>query len=213
MRYNNFSYIYPPRPKNAAPIIDIQKYDNGMMLGQPKFNGSNCTIYTNRHEFKIFNRHKDKLTNFNLTTEEMSANLFKCEKGKWMAINGEYLNKNKNDETGVPFNHKLIIFDILVFDSDYLLSKSFENRVNLLDDIYGTNETKKNYLYQISDNIYRTKTYNTGFVNLYTDLSKIDLVEGLVLKRANAKLELGLTEDNNSKSQIKFRKPTKNYQF
>jgi hypothetical protein len=38
-------------------------------------------------------------------------------------------------------------------------------------------------------------------------------VEGLVLKRKNAKLEVGTSENNNSKSQIKARKPTKNYKF
>ena len=130
-----------------------------------------------------------------------------------MFINGEYLNKNKNDETGDSFNHKLIIFDILVYNSDYLLGKSFVERVNLLDEIYGTEDSEKKYLYFIDKNIYRTKTYYDGFANLYTDLSKIDMIEGLVLKRQNAKLELGITEDNNSKSQVKFRKRTLNYSF
>ena len=213
MRYNNFSYIYPCRPKNAAPIQDIQKYDNGMMLAQPKFNGSNCTIFTNGIDVKVFNRHKERLTNFNLTNEEICENIFKGERGKWMVINGEYLNKNKNDETGDSFNHKLIIFDILVYNSDYLLGKSFVERVNLLDEIYGTEDSEKKYLYFIDKNIYRTKTYYDGFANLYTDLSKIDMIEGLVLKRQNAKLELGITEDNNSKSQVKFRKRTLNYSF
>lgn len=213
MRYNNFSYIYPCRPKNAAPIIDIQKYDNGMMLAQPKYNGSNCLIFTNGIEAKVFNRHKDRLTNFNLTNQEILQDIFKGEIGKWMVINGEYLNKNKNDETADSFNHKFIIFDILVYNSEYLIGKTFQERVQLLDELYGTEDSEKKYLYGISKNIYRTKTYYTDFVNLYANLAKIDMIEGLVLKRMNAKLELGITEDNNSKSQIKFRKPTKNYQF
>jgi len=213
MRYNNFSYIYPCRPKNAAPIQDIIKYDNGMMLCQPKYNGSNCTIFTNGIETKVFNRHKDKLTNFNLTNEDIIQNIFKGEVGKWMVINGEYLNKNKNDERGLPFNHKLIIFDILVYESDYLIGKSFADRVELLDNLYGIDDSEKNYLFSVSNNIYRTKTYQTNFVDLYTNLSKIDMIEGLVLKRLNAKLELGITEDNNSKSQIKFRKKCANYLF
>jgi len=213
MKYNNFRYIYPCRPKNAAPPADVSKYDNGLMLCQPKFNGSNCSIYTNGVEWKIYNRHNDRLTNFNLSPIEMSNNLFKCERGKWMLINGEYLNKAKNDETGEQFNHKLIIFDILVHDSDHLLGKSFEERVDLMERLYGLNTCHKDYLHQISDNIYYTKTYYTGFQDIYERLSKIDMIEGLVMKRRSAKLELGITEDNNSKSQIKFRKATKNYQF
>jgi hypothetical protein len=41
----------------------------------------------------------------------------------------------------------------------------------------------------------------------------IDMVEGLVLKRKSAKLEVGSTENNNTKSQIKVRKATKNYKY
>jgi hypothetical protein len=39
------------------------------------------------------------------------------------------------------------------------------------------------------------------------------MIEGVVLKRKNAKLEIGNTENNNYKSQIKSRKVTKNYKF
>jgi uncharacterized protein involved in outer membrane biogenesis len=39
------------------------------------------------------------------------------------------------------------------------------------------------------------------------------MIEGVVLKRANARLELGATEQNNIKSQLKSRKPTKNYKY
>ena len=39
------------------------------------------------------------------------------------------------------------------------------------------------------------------------------MIEGLVLKRSNAKLELGTSELNNTKSQIKIRKSTKNYKY
>ena len=213
MLYPRFSYIYPPRPKNAAPVQDIPKYDNGSMVFQPKFNGSNCSIYTNGIEWKIFNRHNERLTNFNLTPEEMSSNLFKCDRGQWMFVNGEYLNKSKKDENGETFNHKLIIFDLPVFDGDYLLNSTFQERIELMDNIYGTEECEKDYLYQISDNIYRTKSYYTGYSALYNKLSVIDMIEGFVGKRKTAKLEMGTTEQNNCKSQVKFRKPTKNYQF
>lgn len=213
MLYNTFSFIYPTRPKNAAPTPDIQRYDNNLMFAQPKLNGSNCSIYTNGIEWKIFNRHNERLTNFNLSPVEMSDTLFKCERGRWIQINGEYMNKAKNDENGNLFNHKLVIFDTLVFNSDHLIGRSFQERVNLLDHVYGTKDSDTQHLYKISDNIYRVKTYEKGFVDLYNSIIKTDMMEGLVLKRKAAKLELGLTEDNNSKSMIKFRKPTKNYKY
>jgi hypothetical protein len=48
---------------------------------------------------------------------------------------------------------------------------------------------------------------------LYDTLTPIDLIEGFVLKRKNARLEIGNTELNNVKSQIKCRKETKNYKY
>ena len=39
------------------------------------------------------------------------------------------------------------------------------------------------------------------------------MVEGWVLKRKNARLEVGNTENNNVKSQLKARKPTRNYKY
>ena len=48
---------------------------------------------------------------------------------------------------------------------------------------------------------------------LYDRLTPIDMIEGLVMKRKSARLEMGNTELNNVKSQIKCRKETKNYKY
>jgi len=213
MKYSTYSYIYPPRPKNAIPTSDITRWDNNMMLGQPKMNGSNCTIYTDGVRFMNMNRHNQRLTNFQISQAELLELYKPVEKGSFLVINGEYMNKSKSDENGVVFNHKFVIFDLLVLNSDYLVGSTFDSRVKTLDQLYGTNECEKDYLYQYSDNIFRVKTYYNDFVNLYDKFSKIDMVEGLVMKRKSAKLEIGTTENNNSKSQVKARKPTKNYKF
>ena len=162
MKYPVYRYIYPPRPKNAIPHLDLNSYDNNTMFGQPKLDGSNCLIFTDGKTVKVMNRHSQPLTKFEIPTDEI-LKLYKGT-GGWTVINGEYMNKSKRDEIGKTFNHKLVIFDILVNDGDYLITK-------------------------------------------------IDMVEGLVLKRKNARLEIGNTELNNIKSQVKCRKPTKNYKF
>ena len=133
--------------------------------------------------------------------------------GSWIVLNGEYMNKNKSDETNKPFNHKFVIFDILAYDGDYLVGKTFEERVQLLDTLYGKVDSEKEYLYKNSENVYRVKSYLNGFKDLFDKLTPIDMIEGLVLKRSNAKLELGTSELNNTKSQIKIRKSTKNYKY
>ena len=210
-KYNTYRYIYPPRPKNAIPPSDLDFWDGGSLLAQPKFNGSNCVIFTNGEDSMIMNRHNQRLTNFRLTPDEIK-DIYRGD-GDWMVINGEYMNKNKKDETNKAFNHKLVIFDILTLDGEYLVGQTFSQRVELLDDIYGKVKCDKDYVYKISDNVYRVKSYDGGFTDLFETLTPIDMIEGLVMKRKNAKLEIGTNEMNNIKSQIKCRKVTKNYKF
>lgn len=215
MKYTNYRYIYPCRPANAISPEDLNYWDNGSMLAQLKMNGSNCLIFTNGEIVKAMNRHNQVLTNFQISKDEVIQNLYKPLnlKGKWLVVNGEQLNKSQLDERGTTFNHKLILFDILVYDSEYLVGQTFEERVNLLDGIYGQNGSNKDYLWGVSDNIYRVKSHNTGFKSLFDTFTKIPIVEGLVMKRKNAKLELATTEKNNWRSQLKCRKPTKVYKY
>ncbi len=213
MNYNGFSYIYPPRPKNACTPKDISRWDSNMMVAQPKMNGSNCTIFTNGKNVYVMNRHNQNLTNFRIEKSEILGMYSVCEPGKWLVLNVEYMNKSKLDENLNTFNHKFIIFDILVFNSEYLVGTTFEDRISLLDKLYGTRESCKEYLYQFSENIFRVKTFKNNFETLFNQFIKIDMIEGIVCKRKTARLELGITENNNSKSQVKFRKPTKNYKY
>ena len=212
MKYNSYRYIYPPRPRNPIKSDELNFWDNGTLTAQPKINGSNVVIFMDGTRNMIMNRHNQRLTNFELSQSELQ-NLYKCNPGELMVINGEYLNKSKQDERGITFNHKLIIFDILVFKSDYLIGSTFSERITLLDELYGTKDSEKSFLYSISDNVYRVKSYETGFKQIYDELIKIDMIEGLVLKRKNAKLEIGNTENNNTKSQLKARKNCKLYKY
>jgi ATP-dependent DNA ligase len=151
------------------------------------------------------------LTNFRISDEEVK-NMYRGN-GGWIVLNGEYLNKNKSDETNQPFNHKFVIFDILAYDGDYLVGKTFEERIQLLDTLYDQIDSEKEYLYKISDNVYRVKSYTIDFKNIFDKLTPIDIIEGLVMKRKNARLEMGTSELNNVKSQLKCRKATKNYKY
>lgn len=204
--YRSFQYIFPPRPKNPIPPSDLKMWDNNTMIAQPKINGSNCSIYLNGKDMWVYNRHGQRLTGFDIQKSE----IYQLYSGKgWMVLNGEFTNKAKLSHDKTPFRNKLCIFDILVSESKHLIGVSFEERIKILDEQFPVND----YITQITDNIFRINSYRNDFVNLFESLSKIDMVEGLVLKRKTAKLEVGATEINNHKSQIKVRKPTKNYKF
>jgi hypothetical protein len=210
MKYNNYKYIFPPRPKNAIQSSDLDFWDNNTLLAQPKLNGSNSVIFTNGEKVIVMNRHNGRLTNVQVPMEEILS----IYKGKgWMVLNAEYMNKSKSDENRKVFNHKFVIFDILVLNGDSLVGKTFQERVILLDQLYGTKACEKPYLYGISENIYRVKSYTSNFLDLYNDLVEIDMIEGLVLKRKSARLEAGTSELNNTKSQIKCRKKCNSYRY
>lgn len=210
MKYPTYRYIYPPRPKNNIPDSELEFWDNDSLISQPKLNGSNCVIFTDGVKVIVMNRHNQRLTNFRISDDEIKS----IYRGNgWMVINGEYMNKSKSDEDRRVFNHKFVIFDILALDGEYMVGKTFEERISLLDELYDIEDSEKSYLYSITENIYRVKSYKSGFKKLYDRLSIIDMIEGLVLKRRTAKLEIGTSELNNVKSQIKCRKPTKNYKY
>lgn len=209
-KYLNYRYIFPPRPKNAIPDTELNFWDNGSLIAQPKLNGSNCVIFTDGVKTIVMNRHNQRLTNFNLSDNEIKD----IYRGNgWMILNGEYMNKSKSDENSQVFNHKFVIFDILAFDGEYLVGKTFEERIKLLDELYGQVDSEKDYLFNVTENIYRVKSYLTGFKQFFDKYTPIDMIEGLVMKRKNARLELGTSENNNIKSQLKCRKATKNYKY
>lgn len=209
-KYLNYRYIFPPRPKNAIPDTELSFWDNGSLLAQPKLNGSNCVIFTNGEKTIVMNRHNQRLTNFNISDNEIK-DIYRGE--GWMILNGEYMNKSKSDENSQVFNHKFVIFDILGFNGEYLVGKTFEERVILLDEIYGQVDSDKEYLFKVTENVYRVKSYTVDFKNIFDKLTPIDMLEGLVMKRKNARLELGTSENNNTRSQLKCRKATRNYKY
>lgn len=211
MRYDSYRYIFPPRPENKIPVGYLQDYDDGeTFMAEPKFNGDNGVIFFNSKEIIPMNRHNKKLIHWKLDPKEL-RNLF--PKG-WNCLNGEYMAKSKKDETNTIFNHKFIIFDKLIYNSEYLIGTTFEERWNMLYDRFGNKIVGENeYSYQISENIWLVKRWLNDFTNIWNEIIKIDMIEGFVLKKRDWKLQPGNSEKNNHLGQIKCRKSTLNYSY
>lgn len=208
--YPKYTYIYPPRPEVKIPSPAIIKFDDRSMVAQPKFNGSNCTLYLQAAEFTVGNRHQGTIGNFKLKAPEI-LKLHTGSKG-FRVVVGEYMNKSKKDATGKVWNDKFVIFDILVNDGVHLIGSTYEERLELLHDIY-TTRAYNEYVDQITENCFLIKTFEGNFTALYNEVVKVDMLEGLVLKTKKAKLENGVSERNNQGWQLKARKSTKNYNF
>jgi hypothetical protein len=206
--YLKFKHIYPPRPEYAISPDQLVKYEQDH-FAQPKMNGSCTSIYIKGNEFKYYNRHaKPTVAHFKLTIEDLKVLNCGNESDKWNIIVGEYMNKSQNGIDGKPWNHKFVIFDIIVYNGEYLLGTTFEERVKLLDELFDTVDENE-YLYKITDKIFRVKTFYNNFLSRWNEIIKIGMIEGFVLKKKNQKLMRGLTEKNNLSH--KCRKPTKNY--
>ena len=208
VKYDKFRYMYPPRPEYKITPEQLSNYEKDH-LSQVKMNGSCCEIYIQGDEFRYFGRHQNEnLSNFKLKIDDLRV--LNCGNNNYNVIVGEYMNKNQNGLDGKPWNHKFVIFDILVYNGEYLLGTTFEERVKLLDDIFGQIDENE-YLYKINDNVFRVKTFYDIFLERWKNIIKIGMLEGLVLKKKEQKLTRGLSEKNNLSH--KCRKPTKNYNF
>lgn len=210
------TYIYPPRPEVKIPSSDLHKFDDGTYFGQTKYNGSCCVLFVTETDHKAWNRHKEPMSNF-------KANISTLHRGKGqMVLCGEYLNKSQPGEGDSNLNHKFVIWDIIGYENEWLIGATTEQRLELLETLYPCHrmvvndkglQTFKHLCCTDMDDVFKAPTYTHGFYSLYNEIVKTPLYEGFVLKKRDAKLEMGFGEKNNTQWQLKCRKQTKNYPY
>lgn len=216
--YNHFQYIYPPRPEHKTPSNSLKGFEDCGYIAQPKYNGSCCMVFTNGVQVEVWNRHKQRL----LVSAQLDFSALAQVSDKWFVFAGEYLNKGKLGENGNKEADKFVIWDCLVWAGEYLVGKTLTYRLDLLELIYpcersiiGDNgiEMYEHLCCTRYKGIYKAPTYTGNFDYLYKRVVRTDLYEGLVLKKADSKLQFGFNELNNHEWQIKCRKETKLYNF
>jgi ATP-dependent DNA ligase len=219
MDYNNFRYVYPPRAEEKIIPEELDDYDNGEFIAQIKYNGSCCCIFTNGEEHLIFNRHGERKA-FPKSLDV--AGIHADTKG-WMVVAGELMDKSKRGEDGSILTG-FVMWDLLVLNGQYLVGRTAEERIVLLNEVhpnmsqpfvnYSGKLVNNEYLHATGvDGLYKAPSFVSYFSPLFDAVKKVDAYEGLVLKKANAKLSFGYNQSNNSAWQVKVRKPTKNYAF
>lgn len=217
MKYSSYKFLYPPRPENKISPARIVDYDNGDYAAQIKYNGDCCPVFLPGPGLSIIrNRHNQP------KTKAEGINLGQMHNGNgWMVVCGELMDKSKKGEDGEILKG-FIIWDILVWNGEYLVGSTLRQRLELLETMFpsvrmaatktGLQEFE-HLLFTGIPGIYRAPTYVQHLDQLFKDVVPTDAYEGLVLKKLDAKLELGFHEKNNSAWQLKARKETKNYQF
>ncbi len=217
MKYDTYRFLYPPRAAKKIMARDLQRYDNGEYIGQPKYNGDASVVAISQDAKVIRNRH-DEVKDHVDKSIDFDALRSLCP--GWLVLAGEMLDKAQADEHGIKIKG-FVIWDILVYDGKYLINSTLSERIDLLDSLFRTSGMivgdsgmlqYKHMLFTQFAGIYRAPSYLCQFKDVYDDLVKTPLYEGIVLKKINAKLEVGLNEKNNSGWQLKVRKATQNYQ-
>ena len=209
IEYKRFRYLYPPRPEVKSPASSIPTFEKMGLWAQPKLNGSCALIFTDGSQSIIMNRHNELFKRELITREDIQS----IHRGSgWMVLVGELMNKSQKDEHNQVFNDKFVIFDLLVFDSQYLLNTTFEERLNVLDSIYESSADRLG-VRKISEKFYIAEVFKNNLLSQWHHLVNIHMHEGLVLKKPSAKLSTGYVEKNNTMWQVKIRKSTKNYSY
>ena len=71
MKFPNYKFIFPPRPKNSVSPTELNYFENQGLLSQPKINGSNTLLFLNKEQLIVMNRHGQRLTGFSINTDEI----------------------------------------------------------------------------------------------------------------------------------------------
>lgn len=216
MNYDQYKYLFPPRPDLAVPVSALTMYDKqNKFVAQPKLNGSCTVLFMNETETVLMTRHNEP---FKRKPELADEEFHRLYKGSgWMVLVGEYMNKSQANMDNIVFNQKFVVFDILVFNGVQLLGYSVEARLALLESLYGDSRAVyDDFIDSIlgNQNLYLVKWFTEGFTTLFDMMKNSSMYEGLVLKKRSAKLsQMDREKGPNNVTQLKFRKPTRKYTY
>lgn len=189
-----------------------------MWWGQPKLNGDAIVIFTNGTEVHVYDRHKKPYKKTIVHLSSLVHELFNNAGCKgWIVLCGEHMTKSKKDENDLVWNGNIMLWDIIVLDGEELVGCQYTQRYAKMEELLRTKEQEKSkrpYLKTTSVvGVFLPVNFEKDLHKEWDSLTKIDMVEGFVLKNKTAVLEAGHSASNNSRSFLKIRKPTKIYRY
>lgn len=214
MPYRRWSYIYPPRPKTAVPYGDIVRYRDGRWMAQLKLNGTrNLIAVSPEGDVGFWNRHQERHRAWTPTPAitEAVRRRFAC--GKWVVLDSELLHSKH-----ASVKNTIYLFGALVLESRWLVGETYESSYGGLASACGNPTTPVDgyggFVSDIGGGLWLARMIeHQRWDEAWAVAESTPIVEGIVLKRVGAKLEMGCSADNNGSWMIRCRKSTKNFQF
>lgn len=211
MRFDEWRYLYPPRPdtKGAIPPMALDKREGEGWISQAKLNGTcNIMAVAPDRTIKAMGRHEDVHKMWSPSAHTSAA--FKDLPGKgWYVFVAELMHSKVTDGP----RDTNYINDILVADGEYLVGTRFVDRQLIISDLFGLEARPATLThYEIDDHTWVARNYTEGFRGFYDQMTKPEQ-EGIVLKRATAKLAMCSKEASNTTWLLKCRQRGKNFSF
>ena len=217
MMMNTSRFIFPPRTELACEMDNNDSlkmflaFDD--VIGQLKLNGSRICIYISpTNKIEAWDRHKKNVSHYLTQGMKDEISSLNYPKGKWNVFDGELLQLKNSAK---QFKERIVLFDTLVWDSQWLIDETYLNRYNLLSQLIKPLRIFDVDIKVGGYHILTLKNYGKDeLTNTWTNvIKKHDIVEGFVLKRTGyfSRLERGNSVINNSHWMLRVRKATKNH--
>jgi hypothetical protein len=210
MVFDEWTYLWPPRPEKAVSKALLQFYENQGWLAQIKLNGT-CNVMAvapDRQSVRCMSRHNDEHRAWHPSAH--TADAFKKLPGDgWYVFLAELMHSKVPGIKDINYVH-----DVLVTDGDYLVGTALADRQALLFKLFDIDPKAKGPIshHVIDEHTWLARPHTTNFSKLFESLTAPEY-EGLVLKNPNSKLVMCSRQSSNSGWQVKCRKPLKNFGF
>ncbi len=212
--YDSWSYIYPPRPKAAVPYEGIVRYMDGSWMAQLKMNGTrNIIAVSPEGDVEFWNRHQERHRAWRPTPAIIKAVRRRFACGQWVVLDSELLHSKHESVKNTVY-----LFGALVLDSKYLVGETYESSYDALAAVCGNPtiivDGYGGFVSDVGDGLWLARMIGPDcWGEAWVVAERASIVEGMVLKRVKAKLEMGYSENNNGSWMIRCRKATKNFAF
>jgi ATP-dependent DNA ligase len=194
MEIEKFTYFYPERPRMISSdgnFFDLLSKKQEV-VAEKKYNGIRLQLHSMPDgSFQFWNRHNVRLQY--LPSQELSESMGELGLEGYNVLDGEL---RHGKVKGVK--HKIVLFDVFIFENQLLVDKPFSYRRGLLEKLI------------YADNLQLAQQYRDNFRGLFEFVTQEPEIEGLVLKNKTGHLDLGFKSGTLSKWMWKVRRPSKN---
>lgn len=207
IRVQSLPPIYPPRPWGSIPPETVSRYRG--YLAQYKFNDIRLLISIDaKGAVSLLTRKRQPVRSFGVD-ERLRAQFgrLRTKRGKLYLLDGGVLRSGYGPDLRKP----VVLWDLLVYESQYLIGSTYEERYRLLSNLCINprkleTATGHETALEVGPDLWLARNFTGDYARRFQMTHRMEEVEGLVLKDPGGRLEWGAREENNGGWQIRVRK-------